>query len=48
MKDSKIIKIMAEKLAQLQKKADKFYYEDNDQNMSSFLLDQCIPIKIYV
>lgn len=45
MEDSKIIKIMAEKLAQLQKKADKFYYEDNNQNMSSFLLDQCIPIK---
>jgi predicted MPP superfamily phosphohydrolase len=40
-----IIKVFAKELARLQKRADKYYYIDNDQDMSSYMLDRVIPLK---
>lgn len=40
-----VIKVFAEKIAELQQKADKFYYEDKNQDMSSFLLDKVSALK---
>lgn len=40
-----IINIFAEELATKQRKADEWYYLQNNQKMSSHLLDQALAIK---
>ena len=40
----RIIKEFAIKIAELQRKADEWYYNRNDQKHSSWLLDQIIPL----
>lgn len=42
---STIVKTFAKELARLQKRADKYYYIDNDQDMSSYILDRVIPLR---
>lgn len=39
------INVFAEEYAKIQKKADKYYYINNNTTMSSFILDEAIVIR---
>jgi hypothetical protein len=41
----RIVKEFANRIANLQKKADKWFYVSKNQEMSSYILDRVIPIK---
>lgn len=41
----RVIEELAQQLARLQKKADYWYYQMNDRDHSSWLLDQVYPLK---
>lgn len=41
----RMIKEFAKQIANLQKRADKYFYVDKNQDMSSYMLDRVIPIK---
>lgn len=40
-----LVKIFAEYLAELQKKADRWFYISKNQEMSSFVLNEVAPVK---
>jgi hypothetical protein len=45
MNRQKVISIFAQELAKTQKNADKFYYEHNNKDMSSYCADHASVIK---
>ena len=45
MDRQEVINIFAQEMAKTQKKADKFYYEQNNKDMSSYCEDHSLVIK---
>lgn len=41
----RMVKEFAKQIANLQKRADKYFYINHDQEMSSYMLDRVIPIR---